>query len=578
MLYSNGDKDGSFHPSLPVYGYHPTQPPEDYYTSIGNQERPDYVRLHFDENKLYKAPLNSATPLPVGIKKHNLYPQLQTQSIERQKMDNSPTRKDITQGLAKALGAALDKHEQEVKFVLAKEAAVALKKADMSAVAHGVGVALATAKPAIQHVAGMIKDKFKKDEFGNPETETDSQALGRQCPGCGESERYAHIGSLGNRDHFACHTCGIMASTPVEENKQSVDNSVRKEEKPASKEIAEVESATEKPTKGAVLPDDKKEKVIEAEGSGGKVTKKAEKKDTGPKTKKCSLCGAHAKVRQDGELVTHDKPESDAVCNGKRIIKADYAQMSVDHTQSPGPRLPGITAPPKRSAPPSPAMPTSAPIPTGGFLRKPSHPDQGTMKPKVDEAAQLKADKHAAGVGFLSGLIAKFKGIGNKGWSAPSEHSSLAGATRAMGTRMALAEKEPSKEVVDPKPAEKEPSKEVVDPKPAKKAVQGRRDVYAAETKRVQGQALRRPWQRTQKDEMGMGGGTGNDAMSMPGLDKAGLPASKPAMPKAPGAAAVAAPAAAPPAAPKTPKLPGVKAGVPSTALPGSAPKPSFKP
>jgi hypothetical protein len=281
------------------------------------------------------------------------------------------------------------------------------------------------------------------------------------------------------------------------------------------------------------------------------------------------MCGAHAKIRQDGELVTHDKPESDHVCNGKRIIKADYASMQVDHTQSPGPRLPGMT-PVKRKVPSTPALPTSAPIPTGGFLRKPSHPDQGTLAPKVDEAAQLKADKHAAGVGFLSGLIAKFKGIGNKGWSAPSEHSSLAGATRAMGTRMALAEKcaDSMEKASPPGKFNKLPEKLKEEGMPASEAFGiAWKQKDKAESKK-----------KTKKDEMGMGGGTGNDAMSMPGMEKAGMPAAKPAMAKPPAAAAVAAPAAAKPVAPKVPKLPGVKAGVPSTALPGSAPKPSFKP
>jgi hypothetical protein len=58
------------------------------------------------------------------------------------------------------------------------------------------------------------------------------------------------------------------------------------------------------------------------------------------------------------------------------------------------------------------------------------------------EAGTLAADKKAAGVGFLSNLIAKYKGVGNKTWS------DLAGAgpatadrlNRTTGTRMALSE------------------------------------------------------------------------------------------------------------------------------------------
>lgn len=55
-------------------------------------------------------------------------------------------------------------------------------------------------------------------------------------------------------------------------------------------------------------------------------------------------------------------------------------------------------------------------------------------------ATDLAADKKAAGVGLFSNLLTRLRGVGKKGWSAPSEHVSAAGVNRATASRMAMAE------------------------------------------------------------------------------------------------------------------------------------------
>jgi len=99
-------------------------------------------------------------------------------------------------------------------------------------------------------------------------------------------------------------------------------------------------------------------------------------------------------------------------------------------------------------------------------------PDRpGTGKPALyhgsvsSDASNLAADKKAAGVGILNSLISRFRGIGKKGWSAPSNHVSQAGAVRAMGTRMAMAEDGPSDKTKTL--FEKEPKKRDVLPRGA---------------------------------------------------------------------------------------------------------------
>jgi hypothetical protein len=75
-----------------------------------------------------------------------------------------------------------------------------------------------------------------------------------------------------------------------------------------------------------------------------------------------------------------------------------------------------------------------------GPMGRPKMPGMTPATPAAAPADTLAADKRAAGVGFLNSLITRFKGIGKKGWSTPSEHASVAGATRAMGVRMARGE------------------------------------------------------------------------------------------------------------------------------------------
>lgn len=85
------------------------------------------------------------------------------------------------------------------------------------------------------------------------------------------------------------------------------------------------------------------------------------------------------------------------------------------------------------------------------FVKKPAADDKSVAMPEgpgqvgagATSDATLAADKKAAGVGFLSNLISKFRGAGKATWDAASGAgpASTARATRTMGRRMALSEK-----------------------------------------------------------------------------------------------------------------------------------------
>jgi hypothetical protein len=64
MLYTNGEKDGQYQPSLPTFEYWngaDQGPPENYYTQMPPG---GYLRLHFDWDTLKQAPLRIAPKAP----------------------------------------------------------------------------------------------------------------------------------------------------------------------------------------------------------------------------------------------------------------------------------------------------------------------------------------------------------------------------------------------------------------------------------------------------------------------------------------------------------------------------------
>jgi hypothetical protein len=89
LLYTNGPNDTQAHPGHSHYGFHPTQPPADYYTKIPGK---GYLRLYFNQDQLNRVPLrHSSEIVPPPAPPQN---------------DNA-SGDDVKQGLAKALRKAL---------------------------------------------------------------------------------------------------------------------------------------------------------------------------------------------------------------------------------------------------------------------------------------------------------------------------------------------------------------------------------------------------------------------------------------------------------------------------------------
>lgn len=65
LMYTNGPNAGKSHPAHPQYGFHPTEPPPDYYTKLPGK---GYVRLHFDQDRLnpVQLPAQPQAPQPMA--------------------------------------------------------------------------------------------------------------------------------------------------------------------------------------------------------------------------------------------------------------------------------------------------------------------------------------------------------------------------------------------------------------------------------------------------------------------------------------------------------------------------------
>jgi len=222
--------------------------------------------------------------------------------------------------------------------------------------------------------------------------------------------------------------------------------STMKSEKSPTKEIR-TGTVEVKPAPGAELPPEKVP-VVGGDGSGGDVKRgklaKAEEKSV------CPRCRKPVGKDANGEISEH-KLDSGKSCPGtghlphaphlpgygmhddpdKKVVKGELKKdatsvaFGVQRPKAvslPAPKMPGMT----------PAGPRPTPA------AKPAGRAEGLHAPASD--ATLAADKAAAGVGLLRNLITRFRGIGARSWSAPSNHSSPGGALRAVGRRMAMSE------------------------------------------------------------------------------------------------------------------------------------------
>lgn len=195
------------------------------------------------------------------------------------------------------------------------------------------------------------------------------------------------VGHLGDRDQVRGERGAKEVMEGMRRRGMVIDQvSSQKSEKSPTKEIR-TGTVEVKPAPGAELPPEKVP-VVGGDGSGGDVKRGKLKK---------------------GDL----QKDATSVAFGVQRPKA---------VSLPAPKMPGMT----------PAGPRPTPA------AKPAGRAEGLHAPASD--ATLAADKAAAGVGLLRNLITRFRGIGAKTWSAPSNHSSTSGAVRAMGTRMARSE------------------------------------------------------------------------------------------------------------------------------------------
>jgi hypothetical protein len=189
---------------------------------------------------------------------------------------------------------------------------------------------------------------------------------------------------------------------------------------PACVKKTETKPTIDKPNPGAVMPDDKAPKKIDAEGSGGEIKKFLAEPSL----------GSLAPVPSLGELAAGALKHAPAQAPVKVGASADVGKPDIKALDSGG----------KEKA----------------FIRKPAADDVVHLPKELadkGDAANLAGDKKAAGVGFLNSLVTKFKGIGNSLWHQTASSPSLGRAILAMSTRMARGEKSMEKVVKPASPS-----------------------------------------------------------------------------------------------------------------------------
>lgn len=415
------------------------------------------------------------------------------------------TKSEIKAGVVTALKAALAKHEAALIEAAAAEAAGNRKLAktgddrmvpmpiDKNAMSgYGPQVpGVGNQAPGMAKDEDAQKDKIRSQHYDKPDVDTipneyhgvkpkthkeidetrgsvkkDESSDVPTCPNCGGQGGF--MGGLGNRTHFKCRDCGATFSEAPKSKPKKKSKSIKKEEmdkvtppdvseavvhklkdeyghdkagkekafatawkihndKAAKKaEIETVPTATviDKPAKGAKLPD--KEVDIAAPGSGGL------KKDSAMphKTAHPDTTAALTELRGIHQgAIPH--PETTASLAALRPAAALASQSPM-------------------AAPPGPAAAQGAVGIPGKPRPLPVVPVRSKASPLQGIAPITGAERRAAGIGFLSNLISRFKGVGNKTWGdlRGAGPTSSARVARTIGTRMAMAEK-PS----DKKPA-----------------------------------------------------------------------------------------------------------------------------
>lgn len=228
----------------------------------------------------------------------------------------------------------------------------------------------------------MSEDEVK------PEVKKAEVSSTKPCPGC--KGKGKEVSSRNGKTTYLCKGCDISYSS----------SKVAKGEKDPGK-----------------TPDDYSDKEIKAEGSGGDI-KKGKSLNKSDSLAKMGMTHALrvAGVSQASAPAAKQKPVFE-----NPVVQKPAARAAI--------RLPGMPPASGKGVPSVGELASktlaavgnrNAPS-TGGrvlaFVKKPGADEHLAAQARGSDASNLKADKKAAGIGFLSNLISKFHGKGNDTWN-----------------------------------------------------------------------------------------------------------------------------------------------------------------
>lgn len=223
------------------------------------------------------------------------------------------------------------------------------------------------------------------------------------CPLCGNADRPGSCTCPTMKKASDKPTAADIKADVMEPSLEYTKEGKAKPVKKDEMSTGNVTTAPEKARKGTVLPGTKPSKKIPAEGSGGEITKKSEKLQ---KDAARSMVG----------LDPWKKPGSMGAPKLPGMTSTKVNGMHPDTAASLAALKQPIAAAPAAAAPAP--LAAAKETPSVDAAAAPAKASPGASA--ADDAANLKADKKAGGVGFLNSLISRFKGIGSKAWGQVS--------------------------------------------------------------------------------------------------------------------------------------------------------------
>ncbi len=266
---------------------------------------------------------------------------------------------------------------------------------------------------------------LRKDEEGGHEGPKT-----KNCPFC----RAKGVGV--RQDGSLVTHAQVITDDPRHKTGGAVCNGKRVIKEEMSATTGNVETAPERKRKGAVLPGAKPSKKVPTEGSGGQLVKSEPlQKDTAR-----AIVGLGG-FKKPGSM---GAPKLPGMTSAKVDGMHPETASSLAALKGPHPETTASLAAVK----PAPAAPAAAAASKVAPKVDSDGADKvGNLSLPGNDAANLAADKKAAGVGFLNSLITRFKGVGNRTWAKVGGAGTTAGALRAMGTRMARSEGDMKKDL-----------------------------------------------------------------------------------------------------------------------------------